>query len=178
MGWSTTFKGKYTSAKEYIEKNLLVWKSETHNYSVLDGGVVKFLTYYGAVEKTEITTGKKEVFAVIILLRYYKNQYDNFGYKDMDEGMGPCESACPERILKLLTPTQNQNANDWRKRCWDRIKDKKIRPKIKEDMILVYDDKNYKVTKTLGRRGYMVECDGAVYRMNTAQAAKSQSIMF
>ena len=35
----------------------------------------------------------------------------------LDETMGPNEASCPETILKLLTPTQNEHALDWRKRC-------------------------------------------------------------
>src|SRR3546814_2436397 len=40
-----------------------------------------------------------------------------FGYKDMEESMGPCEDGCPESILNLLTSTDNENALDWRRRC-------------------------------------------------------------
>lgn len=31
--------------------------------------------------------------------------------------MGPCESECPESILDLLTPTDNQYAIEWRGSC-------------------------------------------------------------
>ena len=113
MGWTTTYKAKHESAKEYIETHLLKWTSDTHTYKVLDGGVVKFRTYYGAVEKTNNATGERSVFAVIILLSYHKDGYYNFGYKDMSEDMGPCQAECPERILKLLTPTESKYANDW-----------------------------------------------------------------
>ena len=95
MGWSTTYKDKTTSAKEYIEKNLLVWSSDEDTYKVLDGGVVKFHTYYGAVEKTKQLTGEREVFAVVILLTYHRNQYYNFGYKSMSESSGPVQAECP-----------------------------------------------------------------------------------
>ena len=176
MGWTTTYKAKSISAKEYIENNLLVWKSQTHNYRVLDGGVVKFRTYYGAVEKTEIKTGERTVFAVVILLNYYRDKYDNFGYKDMSEDMGPCQSECPERILKLLTPTESQYANDWRQRCWDRINSKKNKPQIMEKMILNYCGKDYTVLKSLGRRGYSVEHDGREYRMKTSQAYEAKIV--
>lgn len=174
MGWTTTNKDKTISAKEYIEKRLLVWTSEQYTHRILDGGVVKFHTYYGAVEKVEKATGEREVFAVVILLSYHQKQYHNFGYKDMCESMGPVQAECPERILKLLTPTDNENANEWRQRCWNRINDKKNRPKIVKNNVLIYGDKEYKVIETLGRRGYSVECEGNYYRMRTSQAAKAQ----
>lgn len=176
MGWTTTHKDKSTSAKQYIEQKLMVWTSDVYSHRVLDGGVVKFHTYYGAVERVENATGEREVFAVVILLSYHKNQYHNFGYKDMCESMGPVEAECPERILKLLTPTDCENANDWRERCWNRINTKKTRPKIVENKVLKYQGKIYLVLKTLGRRGYSVECEGMNYRMNTAQAAKAEIV--
>lgn len=177
MGWTTTYKDKSTSAKEYIEKKLLVWTSEQYTYKVLDGGVVKFRTYYGAVEKIENATGEREVFAVVILLSYYKNQYHNFGYKDMCESMGPVQAECPARILKLLTTTDSEYANEWRTRCWNRINESKNRPKINKDNILKYGGKEYKVLQTLGRRGYSVECEGMHYRMRTSQASQAEIII-
>lgn len=176
MGWSTTYKDKTISAKQYIEKNLLVWNSPTHNYSVLDGGVSKFHTYYGAVEKTDKVTGEREVFAVVFLLSYHKNQAYNFGYKSICESMGPMQAECPARILKLLTTTDNENANQWRAQCWNRINNKKLRPKIVENNILQYQGKKYTVLKTLGRSGYSVTCEGMHYRMKTSQVAKAEII--
>lgn len=40
-----------------------------------------------------------------------------FGYKDMDETVGPNESDCPTAILDLLTPTEYPYAQAWRTRC-------------------------------------------------------------
>lgn len=40
-----------------------------------------------------------------------------FAYKDMDETCGPCAYDCPESILKLLSPTDSQWANEWREKC-------------------------------------------------------------
>ena len=40
-----------------------------------------------------------------------------FGYKGMDESMGPCEADCPAPILDLLTATDRPHAVEWRARC-------------------------------------------------------------
>lgn len=178
MGWTTTYKSSHESAAEYLKDHVLVWTSETHKYTVLDGGVVKFRTYYGAVEKVEISTGEREVFAVVILLNYYKTGYYNFGYKDMSEHMGPCESNCPERILKLLTRTDNKYAQEWRERCWANIEARKNRPVITVDSVLSYGGNNYKVIGSLGRRGFMVlsETNGQEYRMRSTQARAAQIV--
>lgn len=48
-----------------------------------------------------------------------------FGYKDMDESMGPVETRCPVKILDMLSPVHNlgageqgaQWATQWRAAC-------------------------------------------------------------
>lgn len=45
--------------------------------------------------------------------------------KAMSEIMGPAEDRCPASILKLLSPTDNEYASDWRERCWKNIEEKK-----------------------------------------------------
>ncbi|MBQ6855542.1 MAG: hypothetical protein IJO13_00390 [Lachnospiraceae bacterium] len=73
--------------------------------------------YYGALKDTE--TGI--VSAVVVLTRVSQNDYYNFGYKLIDEEMGPTESKCPVSILKLLSNTDSEYANEWRNRCWKHI---------------------------------------------------------
>ncbi|MFR8621990.1 hypothetical protein [[Ruminococcus] torques] len=55
------------------------------------------------------------MIAVVVLTSVRNGRY--FGYKDMDESELPFYYNCPESILKLLTPTENADANEWRKRC-------------------------------------------------------------
>lgn len=175
MGWTTTHKPANISAKEFIERELLVWTSPTHQYRVLDGGVKNFRTYYGAVEKVELATGVRDVFAVIVLLSYSRDYY-NFGYKDMSEDMGPYQTDCPARILDLLTPTTSQYANDWRRACRDKLARKAVAKKsqaaITVGTALNYAGVNYVVNMDLGRRGYQViNPQGRVYRLKKTQAA-------
>lgn len=58
------------------------------------------------------------VFAGVILTSIENGEW---GYKAMDETSGPYECAAPRSILKLLSPTSNEYALDWRKRCWDNL---------------------------------------------------------
>ena len=75
-------------------------------------------TVYMAVKITEKTTGKSYVLAAVILISNTKKH--GFGYKDMDETVGPCECACPNRIMRLLSPIEDipnpSYAADWRAR--------------------------------------------------------------
>lgn len=63
-----------------------------------------------------------ERYAVVCLL---SRRDGSFGYKDMDEGMGPFEANCPARILNQLSPTASifsegnsrEYARTWRAKC-------------------------------------------------------------
>ena len=64
------------------------------------------------------TTGKSFVLAAVVLIS--NTQKHGFGYKDMTETMGPCECACPDRIMRLLSPVADipnpSYAAEWRAR--------------------------------------------------------------
>jgi len=58
------------------------------------------------------------VMGVVIMKQWVKNDYYNFGYKDVGESMGPRLADCPASILNLLTdPPPNDYATEWRARC-------------------------------------------------------------
>jgi hypothetical protein len=75
-------------------------------------------TVYMALECTDKTSGTSFVLAVVILI--FNTRKRGFGYKDMDETMGPCECACPDHIMRLLSPVADipnpSYAADWRAR--------------------------------------------------------------
>jgi len=56
-------------------------------------------------------------FALVCLTSNRRSEYHNFNIKIVGEEMGPCESACPARILDLLTDTDVEYALAWRKEC-------------------------------------------------------------
>lgn len=76
-------------------------------------------TYYAAVEQQRNDGTERAVFALVCITYYNPRDPEGFvfGYKDMTEAMGPCESDCPEDILDLLTPTNRPYAVAWRARC-------------------------------------------------------------
>ena len=81
-------------------------------YTVLKSVMVGTV-HYAAIRNNETS----DVFAAITLTSADKKGGYNFGYKGMDEDCGPCETKCPKSILNLLTPTDSDFANSWRKRC-------------------------------------------------------------
>ena len=64
------------------------------------------------------------VFAAVFLTSTDAKDYYNFAYKDMDESCGPYNYDCPKSILDLLSPTENEYANEWRRLCRENLEKK------------------------------------------------------
>jgi hypothetical protein len=54
--------------------------------------------------------------------KYTGADRDWWGYKDVDECMGPCEITCPVSYLEMCTAPENQYAYDWRQRVYARAR--------------------------------------------------------
>lgn len=65
----------------------------------------------------DIPDNEQEVIGVVVLT--YVKDNDHFGYKLISETSGPAYCQCPRSILSLLTPTDSQWANEWRKKCYE-----------------------------------------------------------
>ena len=128
MGW-TSFNLPKGTVKEWFKKT---WE-EGDNYKVIDSALVNRSTMYGAIEKV----ATKEIFCAVFLIRWSKGYY-NFSYKDMTEHVGPCECACPERIMKLLTELEptSEYAIAWRKRVQEYWNNKANVRKLANDTVV------------------------------------------
>lgn len=81
-------------------------------------------TYYAAVQSP-----KGYVFPLVVLTSVENGE---FGYKDMEGGMGPYYYDCPESILKLIT-IDNKETREWVEECRKIQKAKKdIKKLLKE----------------------------------------------
>lgn len=179
MGWTCTYKPSDLSMLEFFQREgALTWSADSPNkYRVLDSGTVARTVFYAAVERID-PEGTRDVFAVIFLLRWTTGHY-NLCYKDMDETMGPLEARCPERILDLLTPTDNEYANQWRHDCRQYHAKRKKTKTLKEGQVLQYGGKSYKLLRSLGRRGWevqLVTSPFTAYRMKTSQLVQCDLI--
>lgn len=133
MGWTYMHKRSDVRAKDVIA-NLFNSDSFEPNsngkingvFRTLDIAIINLRTAYMAVEHIKINQETnmldpktRRVYAVVVLLYYRNNDHYNFGYKEIDETMGLCYHDCPRKILDLLTPTGNEYALEWRKKCLD-----------------------------------------------------------
>lgn len=96
-----------------------------------------------------------------------------WGYKDVDETMGPNETSFPASWLKLLTPVDSQYANDWRNEVQARA-DKLAQVKIGTRWL--YSDHVYEVVKRLGPNSFRVKSldSGGTYKMTNKQFYQSE----
>lgn len=88
-------------------------------------------TVYAAMEDIEKESGKRTVSAVVFPTAFETiNGCHDFYYKWIGESAGPNENECPACILKLLTPTDSEWANHWRKECWENVTKRSERIRI------------------------------------------------
>ena len=113
MGWTSI--SMRQPVKEWFKNS---WDNENSDYEVIDSTIVKRMTIYGAIRQK--STGN--VFCAVFLIRWSRDEY-NFSYKDLTEFAGPCETECPPRIFKLLTPLDDVTDPDGFARKWrERVK--------------------------------------------------------
>ena len=130
MGWTSYHATHYTKSgaidkKAECDAYFMEGLNRGHyrvEKSAMAGGV-----YYAAVRTLKKYVGndiyedlpeeEQRVFGVVFLTETDSKDYYNFSYKDMDETMGPGYYDCPESILKLFSPTENEYALEWRKKC-------------------------------------------------------------
>ena len=125
MGW-LIYNDAPASIRDEIAR-LCTWESEAgRGYPVHISQ--KGNVWYAAV-RNEITGGTRNgpgdferdaaggyTFAAVFLTT---RQGGGWGYKDMDETMGPNEAQAPLKLLDLLSPTTSEWALKWRQKCRD-----------------------------------------------------------
>lgn len=129
MGWlymPRASLGLHTSAKSYLDAQFTYEREQegggTRGLQVLASSCPQNRVYYAAAQVMTDGIGG-EVFAIVCLVRWNPADKEGliFGYKDLEESMGPYEDGCPAAILDLLTETRNEHAIDWRARCRARL---------------------------------------------------------
>ena len=140
MGWTsynaTHYKNGKIDRKAECDAYFLEGLNRGH-FEVVKSSMVGS-TYYAAIRPlkkyggeyglyVDIPKEEQRTFAVVFLTSTNAKDYYNFSYKDMDESMGPACRECPKGILDLLSPTDNEYANQWRAACYKNLDRKKSR---------------------------------------------------
>ena len=125
MGWTYTHREKGISNRDWFA-------DEFSSIEILDCATIGGWsgTFYAACRhKHDGPDGP--VWAMICMLGWRANDHFNFGYKDLDETMGPSDDDCPERVFKLLTPLE-PGKYEWAEGWRARVAEKLARPKVKK----------------------------------------------
>jgi hypothetical protein len=144
MGWlyMTSLAG-HAGPRQYLDAQF-TYENAGVTSRVLRSALVGMRVYYAAIEHIRAGTSEREVWAAVCLVRYNPRDRDGyiFGYKDMEESMGPVESDCPEPILDLLTPTDKEYALQWRTRCRESAAARRVRrakPMPRPGQVIVFE---------------------------------------
>lgn len=138
MGWTYSHKRRGQSVKEFFQESGVFKGINGHEFEILKMKTVKMRECYCAV-KYRSPEGKENVFGLVILLHYAPRDYHNFGYKEIEESMGPYQCNCPEDILDLLSETDNKNALNWREQCRKNAKKRASKRKLKDGTLIRLD---------------------------------------
>ena len=144
MGWLYMQSlGGHSGPRQYLDAQFTFTRSELTS-KVLRSALVSMRVYYAAIEHIRHEKNERIVFAAVCLVRYNPRDREGyiFGYKDMDETVGPNESNCPETILDLLTPTEYPYAQAWRTRCRENATARRAlssRPSPRRGQTVVFD---------------------------------------
>lgn len=112
MGWSFCF--AHTEKRHIIEDRIKGFTGEKYKVEFLDHSVVgNHLWKVG--KSTNLETGFSDLWIGLDLLS--KSKYDRcWGYKDMEESMGPYFYDCPLKFLKMVPPPDSKSADGWREK--------------------------------------------------------------
>jgi hypothetical protein len=124
MGWDYLVHTRPAKAKDYLDKQ----------FTGLVASAMIGNEYYAAIKMTNTD----KVFGLVVIV---DRKNGEFGYKSMDEQMGPYFYKCPDKILKLLSPTTNEHALKWREMCAKVREMKNAAKKIQTGDVIKFEDR-------------------------------------
>jgi hypothetical protein len=116
MGWTFTERRKGMTDRAFFEHEFPHMLG-TYGH-IVDCATIANVFYAAVQNNDDAPHAPGRTWGLVVLIQRNGSDRYNFGYKEMDEGMGPCEERCPDRILDQLTdPAPNEYAEHWRERC-------------------------------------------------------------
>lgn len=175
MGWTSYHAGYYKNGK--IDRkaecdDVFTWDNNGQKCTVLKSAMVGSV-YYAAVKIQNENTGFDGVVGAVVLTSVDNKDYYNFAYKDMTEDMLPYYFDCPKGILNLLTPTDNESANEWRAKCRAKFAAKKEKKTVPVGTVIEFKwgDKTVRAVRHAPayqfKRPFWMREDGGAYIPHT-----------
>lgn len=121
--YSKGFSKSFKNAKEFFVNHLAtaLFTDKEGKSTLLKHSVVGNIAY--TLSEHPVAGEEGKTFKIISVIKIVKDEGE-FGYKDMDESMGPFYYDCPQSILKEST-IQTETAINWRNECAEYAKNKK-----------------------------------------------------
>ena len=175
MGW--TYSSSWQTKKQVID----AVTSQSHwgeNFHILKksirGNHLWVLVQYADTPETQKKQKAGLKFVCLFLLSKDAGEY---GYKDIDETMGPCELDCPKSYIEEAEQTGsgiNEYARNWREKviAYHAKKNTNSKRAFKAGDIVQYYDRQYILCEKAGPRlGWLVKDreSGNRYRMKQTQ---------
>lgn len=138
MGWTFTNRVRGTSNLDWFRQEFCPSEPER----LIDVATKNGTAYCAYRAKDD------RVVALVVLTMWVPKARDgfNFGYKDMDENMGPNEDDCPRRIFALLDPLPDDEADpsvetNWAAQWRVRVQANLDRPTVKKGDRVFFDER-------------------------------------
>lgn len=167
MGW--LFSSRWTTRAEMVAY-LRRQDRFVEGYSMLRSSVVGNHHWYLVKREAD-----GAVYIGLDLMQGSKPGHPGWGYKDLDETMGPCEVDCPQSFLAQASAPEGYAA-EWRERVRKHHAQKAATPKPACGLEITYGPTTYRLERSLGpRKGWRVSrvSDGHPFRMNARQIAQA-----
>ncbi len=116
MGWTTFPVEQAGTALGTKIRDIYGFDNDRVVSRVIDS-MVRIDEAYLAVHQAHKEDGASQIFAVVCQIQRDRGQ---IAVHDMTEFAGPLNTACPSRILRCLTDTDNPTALAWRGRCLEK----------------------------------------------------------
>ena len=103
-----------------------------------------------------------------------------WGYKGVNEMMGPVEVNCPLSLLDKCTETDDEYALSWRRRVRQYHAARKARPQPETGCLVALGDHQLRLHSEAGsRRGWYAHSlkDNVLYRLTTRQLAQARYVV-
>ena len=116
MGWTFTHRNKGQTTRQFFQNECFgsSWEIVTDGFGAYD---YDGKPWYGLARKVE--TGEHVAF---VFLTKTSSAYMNFGWKEMDESMGPNADDCPARVFAAIEKHIPVPPHDWAASWRERVR--------------------------------------------------------
>lgn len=166
MGWT----GFSNSVKQEKERHISYFR----NQGTL---IAHRSTNYGknlwiAIKISPDSNGQER--SIILLLIFKNGGSGEWLYRDLDEGMGPCETDCPISLLEITTGDGSVYSQEWRKEVLYRSSFRKELSSIKDGTIVEIYGERFQIVRKEGKKGIYGHKLGmsTLYRIRPSQIGR------